>query len=108
MRIKSFKKPILGKSIDNDEKFSNWIDVSGLTAKYLGDKILLSVSPNATIQITDRNKKKFILKFFICRFVQIINSGDLRGKKIFIIKFNKKDLKLDSEFPESDKNESLK
>ena len=101
MNIRSQKKPFFGCS----NGFYDWIKIND--PKYNYDE-LLSVSPNAKLEILDFNNRKYILIFPVCRFVLIKPDFDNRNRHFFSTTFNERDLKKSSELPEENPDEKLK
>ena len=104
MRVLTKIKPILGKH----GEFNAWQQIPNIRGVHDPEtRRLLSVSPKATLELTYDTGEKSLLVFPIGRYIRITATQDNRNNLVWATLYNEKDLKKDSEHPESNPDEDL-
>ena len=104
-QITTHSPPILGKN----ENYPAWIqipNIPGHNDHYT--QRLLSVSTHSAIEVKlDDKEQNLHLVFPISRYVEVIKTEDNTNRKCWVISYNDKDLKRDSEDLERNPDEDL-
>lgn len=105
MKITTRELPILGK----DGEYSIWVRIPNIPGSHSSDTIrLLSISKHSTIEIKPDDEGASLLVFPIGRYITITPTIDNKNQKVWVTYYNPKDLKKDSEHPETNPNENLR